>query len=94
MNKPLDFQRVEAIRKHMLLSQSDMAHLLSVSRMTYYSWVGGKSLRKVNDEKVRSLLKKLLLAATKGWPMPEVRAMGAADRLRKLEEVLEQSSKQ
>jgi DNA-binding XRE family transcriptional regulator len=43
--KPLDFRKVEALRKHMLLTTSDMSELLKVSRMTYYGWVKGKPLR-------------------------------------------------
>jgi DNA-binding transcriptional regulator YiaG len=71
--KPLDFTRVEALRKHMLLTTSDMSELLGVSRMTYYGWVKGKTLRKANDAAVRAMLKRLLAVMTEhNWPMPEV----------------------
>jgi len=49
MTKPLDFTKVEALRKHMLLTTRDMAELLGVSRMTYYGWVSGKPMRKTNQ---------------------------------------------
>jgi DNA-binding transcriptional regulator YiaG len=80
--KPLDFSKVEALRKHMLLTTSDMSELLGVSRMTYYGWVRGKPLRRANDESVRAMLKRLLAVMTEhGWPMPEV--IAAAQKQRK-----------
>jgi len=87
----LDFSKVEALRKHMLLTASDMAGLLGVSRMTYYGWVRGKPLRKSNDAAVREVLKKLLkVMSDYGWPMPEVIAMEPKQRVQRLKDVLEQ----
>lgn len=89
--KPLDFSRVEALRKHMLLTVSDMAELLGVSRMTYYGWVRGKPLRKSSDEAVRAMLKRLLAVMTDhGWPTPEVIASDQKQRKERLLEVLNQ----
>jgi DNA-binding XRE family transcriptional regulator len=89
--KPLDFGKVEALRKHMLLTTSDMAELLGVSRMTYYGWVKGKTLRKSNDEAVRTMLKRLLTVMTEhGWPMPEVIASDQKQRKERLIEILNQ----
>jgi DNA-binding transcriptional regulator YiaG len=89
--KPLDFSKVEALRKHMLLTTSDMSELLGVSRMTYYGWVNGKSVRKSNDEAVRVMLKRLLAVMTDhGWPMPEVIASSQKQRKERLLEILNQ----
>jgi DNA-binding transcriptional regulator YiaG len=89
--KALDFAKVETLRKHMLLTTSDMAELLGVSRMTYYGWVKGKPLRKSNDEVVRSVLKRLLAVMTDhGWPMPEVIAADQKQRKERLLELLNQ----
>jgi DNA-binding transcriptional regulator YiaG len=89
--KPIDFSKVEALRKHMLLTTSDMAELLGVSRMTYYGWVRGKVLRKSNDEAVRVMLKRLLTVMTEhGWPTPEVIASDQPQRKQRLLEVLNQ----
>jgi DNA-binding transcriptional regulator YiaG len=89
--KPLDFTKVEALRKHMLLTTSDMSELLGVSRMTYYGWVKGKTLRKANDEAVRAMLKRLLAVMTEhGWPMPEVIAADQKQRKERLLEILNQ----
>jgi hypothetical protein len=89
--KPLDFLKVEALRRHMLLTTQDMSELLGVSRMTYYGWVKGKPLRKSNDEVVRSVLKRLLAVMTDhGWPMPEVIAADQKQRKERLLELLNQ----
>ena len=89
MPKPLDFKKVEALRRHMLLTTSDMAGLLGVSRMTYYSWVKGTPPRKANDDIVRAMLKKLLGVMTDhNWPMPEVIASEQPERVARLREIL------
>lgn len=89
--KPLDFTKVETLRRHMLLTTGDMAELLGVSRMTYYAWVRGKPLRKSNDEAVRIVLKRLLAVMTDhGWPMPEVIAAPQKQRKERLVEILSQ----
>lgn len=88
---PLDFRKVESLRKHMLLTTSDLAGLLGVSRMTYYGWVRGAPLRQANDEKVRAMLRRLLTTMTEHhWPTPEVIAASQAQRLKLLKAVLEQ----
>lgn len=84
---PLDFKKVEALRKHMLLTTSNMAELMGVSRMTYYGWVKGKPLRKKNDEKVRGILKELLLILNDGWPQPDVIALEQKLRFKRLLEI-------
>jgi DNA-binding transcriptional regulator YiaG len=87
--KPLDFRKVEALRRHMLLTTSDMAELLGVSRMTYYGWVSGRPPRKANDERVRVMLKRLLAVMTDhGWPMPEVIASEPKQRKHRLLQIL------
>ncbi len=85
----LDFKKVEALRRHMLLTTSNMAELLGVSRMTYYGWVKGKPVRKKNDERVRDMLRKLLVTMENGWPMPEIIAIEQKFRFKRLLEVLE-----
>jgi hypothetical protein len=88
---PLDFTKVEALRRHMLLTTQDMSELLGVSRMTYYGWVKGKPLRKSNDEAVRTMLKRLLAVMTEhGWPMPEVIAATQQQRKERLVAILNQ----
>jgi DNA-binding XRE family transcriptional regulator len=90
---PIDFTRVEALRKHMLLTRSDMSQLLGVSRMTYYAWVQGKPIRRSNEELVRKMLRRLLTVMTEhSWPMPEVIAATQPERKQRLEEILNQGN--
>lgn len=92
MTNTLDFTKVEALRKHMLLTAQDMSELLGVSRMTYYGWVQGKPIRKNNQERVKVMLKRLLFVMTEhGWPMPEVIAADQKQRKERLIELLQQS---
>ena len=89
--QPIDFTKVEALRKHMLLTTGDMAELLGVSRVTYYGWVRGKGLRSKNDTVVRAMLKKLLVVLTDhGWPTPEVIAAEQKRRVELLRKALDQ----
>lgn len=87
--KPFDFAKVEALRRHMLLTTGDMASLFGVSRMTYYGWVKGRSMRRANEDTVRKMLKRLLAVMTDhGWPMPEVIAADQKQRVQRLLEIL------
>ena len=88
---PLDFKKVEALRKHMLLTTGNMAELLGVSRMTYYGWVKGNKIRKNNDKKVRLTLKELLDVMTEGWPAPDVIAMEQKYRFQRPLEVIKKT---
>ena len=93
LKPPLDFTKVEALRKHMLLTTTDMSELLGVSRMTYYGWVKGKPLRPSNDGSVRVMLKRLLAVMTEhGWPMPEVIASDQKQRKERLVGILNSNS--
>jgi DNA-binding XRE family transcriptional regulator len=86
---PLDFTKVEALRKHMLLTTSDMASILGISRMTYYGWVKGKPVRKSNHELVKATLKRLLAVMVEDkWPTPEVIGMEQSQRKATLDEIL------
>jgi DNA-binding XRE family transcriptional regulator len=90
-HKPIDFIKVEALRKHMLLTTADMAELFGVSRVTYYGWVRGKPLRASNEDTVRAMLKRLLAVMTdRGWPTPEVIVAGPKHRKAQLLEILNQ----
>ena len=85
------FVKVEALRKHMLLTATQMAKVLGVSRVTYTGWVGGKPIRKKNNEKVRKLLKKMMGVMTEQeWPSPEVIAMSSPQRFDSLIELMKE----
>lgn len=88
MAKPINFEHVEALRKHMLLRGQDMAFLFQVSRMTYYGWVTGKvQIRERNAARVRKILRQLLvLVKSNQWPSPRVVAASADERRDMLKE--------
>lgn len=85
---PLDFKKVEALRRHMLLTTSNMAELLRVSRMTYYGWVKGKPVRRKNHDRVITSLRSLLKIMEDGWPQPNIIALEQKDRYKQLLELL------
>jgi DNA-binding transcriptional regulator YiaG len=86
--KPIDFNGVEALRKHMLLNTSQMSTFLGVSRVTYGGWVKGKPIRRGNNAKVREALKKLFtVVKVHKWPEPEVIAMVPEHRFNTLLEL-------
>ena len=92
MTKPLDFTKVEALRRHMLLSIRDISMVLGVSGLTYYGWLKGKPLRKSNDAKVREKLRQLLDIMKEGWPQPDVIALESVARRQRLLELLNDNS--
>ena len=86
---PLDFDKIESLRKHMLITRRDMATLLGVTRVTYYGWVHGKPVRASNDLAVRKTLKKLLGAMSEhGWPTPDVIAATRDQRMERLRTII------
>lgn len=88
----LDFAKVEALRKHMLLTVRDFSDLFGVTRATYYGWLRGKPIRKTNDATVRAVLKRLLAVMTQhSWPMPEIIAADQKQRKERLLELLDQN---
>jgi DNA-binding XRE family transcriptional regulator len=92
MNKQgVDFAKVEMLRRHLLLNTSDMAKVLGVSRVTYYSWVRGASMRSTNVPKVKAVLKRLLAVVTETeWPNNDVLVMKPTQRAERLLELLGQ----
>lgn len=63
----IQFDKVERLRKVMLLSANDMAKVLGVSRMTYYSWVNGAPMRATREEFVRVRLRQMVELADGPW---------------------------
>lgn len=91
MAKPIDFTKVESLRRHMLLRNKDMAELMGVTRMTYHGWAKGKPLRSKNDAKVRSTLRLMLIILNEyKWPQPHVIAMSPDERYAALDELITQ----
>ena len=85
------FDKVEALRKHMFLTTSEMAELIGVSRMAYYNWTRGKtSPSPTNREIVRVVVKKLLRVMQEfDWPTGEIVAMSPLERKLRLQRLLD-----
>lgn len=86
----VDFEKVEVLRKRMLITKSQMADLLGVTRQTYYNWTGRPvSLRTKNHGHVRDRLRDLLnLIADDTWSLPEVVELSSEERFEKLKGLL------
>jgi len=83
------FAKVEALRKHMILTTAQMAKVLGTTRVTYSGWVNGKAIRKTNEDRVKQVLRNLLAVVTEHeWPKPEVIALASSQRFNTLLEIL------
>lgn len=90
----LDIAKVEKLREKMLLTKSQMANVLGISRVHYYSLLEASAsgraedMRKTTREKVRYGLVKLLTVAQKHqWPSEEHATMPPSQRFERLKEL-------
>lgn len=82
-------EKIEKLRKHMLITKGSMAKLLGISRQTYVAWLKGAKIRPENQKKITTATAKLVnIIKQHHWPMPEVRAMRAKQRYEKLLELM------
>lgn len=86
----VNFVQVDSLRKHMLLTVSDMSKVLGVSRETYYTWLADEGYpRPKREVYVKERVRQLLLLLTeKDWPPPHVIASSQKERLSKLLDVI------
>lgn len=87
--KRVSFDKIDALRRHMLLTHTQMARLLGVSRVTYYNWkkVGHPAERNVT--KTRAILKELLRVMLEHeWPSPAIVAADQDQRLIELQKLI------
>ncbi len=88
---PVDFAKVDMLRKHMLLSVTDIAKVFGVSRMTYYTWLKGGGMRATTTPRVKKRLRALLAVMKEHqWPNNEVLVMPPPKRVEHLLELLGQ----
>lgn len=90
--KPLNFEQIESLRRHMLMTVGHLANFFGVSRETWYSWSAGKSYPRDKKEAfVRLRVKELLFLLTQhNWPTPDVIASSPKERYAKLLQALQQ----
>ena len=75
------FDKVDALRKHMMLNMGQMAKVIGVSRVTYMGWVKGKPIRPKNKEAAITKVKLMLRVVTEDkWPEPNIIAMNPKQR--------------
>jgi len=82
------FDKVDELRKHMILNMGQMAKIIGVSRVTYMGWVKGKPIRPKNKEQTITKVKLMLELVKKGWPEPNIIAMTPLQRFNTLLEKL------
>jgi DNA-binding transcriptional regulator YiaG len=87
--KRVTFDKIDALRRHMLLTHTQMAWLLGVSRVTYYNWKKLGHPAERNAAKTRAILKDMLRVMTEHeWPTPAIVAMDQDERLVELQKLL------
>lgn len=85
----ITFDKIDALRRHMLLTAGQMARLLGVSRVTYYNWRKAGHPAERNATKTRAILKELLRVMTEHeWPSPAIIAMDQDQRLIELQKLI------
>jgi len=85
MTNAVDFAKIEALRRHMRITQGEMAKVFGVSRLTYIRWVQGTSLKPTNASRVRDTLRRIMgLVRAQQWPTPDVVALPADIRCQRL----------
>lgn len=92
--KQFDFAKVDALRKHMLLTVESMVVLLGTSRVSYYNWLKRGIKRKKNVDHVRKVVRTLVGAMNHGWPNEAVYVANQEQRLQMLQELLETLDKE
>ena len=87
--KRITFDKIDALRRHMLLTHTQMARLLGVSRVTYYNWRKLGHPADGAEARTRAILKDMLRVMTEHeWPTPAVVAMDQDERLVALQKLV------
>lgn len=92
-DKRIDFEKIDLLRRSMLLTVGNMANLYGVSRETYYNWLAGKYPRRKMEDSVRVKTRRLLeLIAIHEWPTPDIIVADQKTRFEKLLALLDKQS--
>lgn len=85
MQTTLNFEKIEVLRRHLMLTTTEMAEIFGVSRITYYNWVNGTPLRTKNLTHAKKVVRKLIAIVKQfNWPTEEVRQLDQKQRLQRL----------
>lgn len=83
--KAIDFNKVEALRQHLMLTTGQLAQMLGVSRMTYYNWLRGKPISNANETTARTVIRNLIfLMHAHQWPSEEITKLTSKQRHERL----------
>jgi len=94
-NRLLDFAKVDALRKHMLLTVGSMVVLLGTSRVSYYNWLKTGIKRKKTSDQIRKAVRKLVAVMTEnGWPNEAAYVANQSERLTMLQEMIKELDKE
>lgn len=94
-SKQFDFAKVDALRKHMLLTVESMVTLLGTSRVSYYNWLKRGIKRKKSVEHTRKVVRSLLTVVSQhNWPNDAVFVANQEQRLKMLQDLLENLDKE
>lgn len=89
MRDGVNFELVERMRQHAMLSVAGMCALLGVSRMSYSRWMRGVQPRKAMAERINKQLQAVALAIQEDdFPTPEVMQLSRGERLNRLLDLL------
>lgn len=87
--KAIDFDQIDALRKHMLLTVGSMAELLGASRVSYYNWLKGGGVRGPRAKSIRKTVRLLVAAVTQhDWPNATVFVADQQSRLQMIKELI------
>ncbi len=88
-NEPFDFAKVDALRRHMLLTVESMVTVLGTTRVSYYNWLKGGIKRKKTTEHVRKIVRSLVACVSQhNWPYDAVYVASQPERLKMLQDLL------
>lgn len=88
--RAISFAKIDSLRKHMLLSKTQMARLLGVSRVTYHNWQSAGQLPTRGSGYTKKVLREMLrIMIDHSWPTPQVVAMTPDERLEELQRLIE-----
>lgn len=88
-SRAIDMDKIEALRKYMLLTIDSLVKLYGVSRVSYYNWLRGKTIRAATASRVRRVTRHLATCvAQHGWPNEMAFVASQSERLKMLEDLI------
>jgi hypothetical protein len=88
-SKAIDFEKIEALRKYMLLTVDSMVKVYGTTRVSYYNWLKGKHMRATTAAHIRKVTKQLAICvAQHNWPNEMVFVASQAERLELLQNLI------